>query len=77
MLNNHGCEKPQGVEAGDRCERFVVVHATGLSETSCDEMCLELFDRPIGPDLDVPNPFAADDGLILGTWNIFPDTVSS
>ena len=44
FLNGHGCEKPQGVKAGNRCEHFIVVHATGLSETSCDKACLELFD---------------------------------
>ena len=44
LLNSHGCEEPQGVKAGDRCEHFVVVYAAGLSETSCDETCLEPFD---------------------------------
>ena len=44
VLNGHGCKKPQGVKVGDRCEHFVVVHAAGLSETSCDETCLESFD---------------------------------
>ena len=44
ILNGHGCEKSQGVKAGDRCKCFIVVHAAGLSETSCDEMCLEPFD---------------------------------
>ena len=77
VLNGHGCEKPQGVKAGDRCERFVVVHAAGLSKTSCDETCLESFDRPIGLDLDAPDPFAANDGLILGTWYIFPGAMFS
>ena len=44
VLNSHGCEKPQGVKVGDGCKRFIVVHTTGLSETSCDETCLELLD---------------------------------
>jgi len=65
-------DDPKAGEPCDWGECVEVIDAVFLSESTCDEARLVLFDGPVGLPLDSENPLAADNVLAGGSQDSGP-----